>query len=109
MNTETPIGRTVTVHEAKTHLSRLIKEALAGGEVTITKGRSGEPLVRLVPAAPLEKKERVPGRLAHLVPPGTDILGHGFWDPLTDEEMGLGGDDGVLERWASGSSSIPTR
>lgn len=85
---------TVTIHEAKTHLSRLIKEVLAGGEVTIVKGRSGEELVRLVPAKPLEKERRVPGRLAHLVPPGSgDILSYGFWDPLTDEEMGLGPDE----------------
>ena len=100
---------TVTIHEAKTHLSRLIKEALAGGEVTITKGRSGEPMVRIVRAEPPRRKERVPGRLAHLVPPGKDVLGDGFWDPLTDEEMGLGSDDGVLEQWAKGYSSTPTR
>jgi len=36
------------VHEAKTHFSRLLERALAGEEIIIT--RSGEPLVRLVPA-----------------------------------------------------------
>jgi prevent-host-death family protein len=36
------------VHEAKTHLSRLLERALAGEEIIITS--SGRPLVRLVPA-----------------------------------------------------------
>jgi prevent-host-death family protein len=36
-----------TIHEAKTHLSRLIKQALAGEEVVIAK--RNKPLVKLVP------------------------------------------------------------
>jgi prevent-host-death family protein len=80
---------TVTIHEAKTHLSRLIQEALAGGDVTITRGRSGEELVKLVPAKPVAAKRRVPGRLAHLLPPGKDPLEDGFWDPLPDDELAL--------------------
>ncbi len=35
------------VHEAKTHLSKLLDRALDGEEVVIT--RSGEPVARLVP------------------------------------------------------------
>ena len=37
----------VTVHEAKTHLSRLLREIAAGADVVIT--RSGQPVARLVP------------------------------------------------------------
>lgn len=37
----------VNMHEAKTHLSRLVEEALRGDEVVIA--RSNRPLVRLVP------------------------------------------------------------
>jgi prevent-host-death family protein len=37
--------KTVNVHEAKTHLSKLLKEALAGEEIIIAKGNV--PLVRL--------------------------------------------------------------
>jgi prevent-host-death family protein len=37
----------VGVHEAKTHLSRLLREVEAGGEVTIV--RDGSPVARLVP------------------------------------------------------------
>jgi prevent-host-death family protein len=36
------------VHDAKTHFSKLLDRALAGEEIIIT--RSGEPLVKLVPA-----------------------------------------------------------
>lgn len=36
------------VHEAKTNFSRLLDRALAGEEIIIT--RSGQPLVKLVPA-----------------------------------------------------------
>ena len=39
--------RKVTVHAAKTQLSRLIEAALSGEEVTIAKGQ--KPVVRLVP------------------------------------------------------------
>jgi len=39
-----------TVHDAKTNLSRLIADALAGGEVVIARG--SVPVVRLVPVKP---------------------------------------------------------
>jgi prevent-host-death family protein len=39
----------VNVHEAKTHLSRLLDRAMAGDDVTIA--RAGTPLVRLVPVS----------------------------------------------------------
>ena len=45
----------VTIHEAKTHLSRLIQAALNGEEIIIAKGN--KPLVRLdvLPEARLER------------------------------------------------------
>jgi prevent-host-death family protein len=67
----------VNVHEAKTHLSRLLERAHAGEEIVIAKG--GVPFARLVP---LETPQpRRPGLL------------HGkleatFFDPLPDEELG---------------------
>ena len=39
--------KTYTVHEAKTHLSRLLRRAEAGEDVVIT--RSGLPVARLAP------------------------------------------------------------
>lgn len=80
---------TVTIHEAKTHLSRLIREALAGGEVTIRQGRSGEELVKLVPTRSSSKGKRQLGWLANTVPPDKDPLEEGFWDPLPDDHLGL--------------------
>ena len=38
--------KVVNIHEAKTHLSRLIQEALEGEEIIIARGN--EPVVRLV-------------------------------------------------------------
>jgi prevent-host-death family protein len=40
--------RSVGVHEAKTHLSQLLRTVAAGGEVEIL--RNGVPVARLVPA-----------------------------------------------------------
>lgn len=83
--------QTVTIHEAKTHLSRLLARVEAGEEVIIARGT--QEIAKLVPLKPPVPKRRVPGRLAHEVPAGkTDILAYGFWDPLSDEEMGLADD-----------------
>ena len=46
---------TVNIHEAKTHLSRLVDEVAAGAEIIIAK--AGKPMARLAPiAAPVRKK-----------------------------------------------------
>ena len=41
------IMRTINIHEAKTHLSRLVEDAAAGEEIILAK--AGRPLARLVP------------------------------------------------------------
>jgi prevent-host-death family protein len=41
------VTKSVGIHEAKTHLSRLVKDAMAGQNVVITS--RGEELVRLEP------------------------------------------------------------
>ena len=41
---------TVGVHQAKTHLSKLLRRVAGGEEILITSG--GEPVARLVPARP---------------------------------------------------------
>ena len=46
--------QSVGVHEAKTHLSRLLERVAAGEEITIT--RRGEAVARLVSAAPAPKR-----------------------------------------------------
>ena len=46
---------TVNIHEAKTHLSRLVDEVAAGAEIIIAK--AGKPMARLAPLlTPIRKK-----------------------------------------------------
>lgn len=66
----------INVHEAKTHLSRLLERAHAGEELIIAKG--GVPYARLCPLE--EPSPRRPGFLE-----GT--LGPGFFEPLPDDEL----------------------
>lgn len=70
--------RTVNIHAAKTHLSRLVEEAAAGEEIVITK--YGKPVARL---CPLEqpKRRRVLGRLD-----GKIVVPDNF-DHLYEEEI----------------------
>lgn len=49
----------VNVHEAKTHLSKLLARVAKGEEITIAK--AGEPVARLVPARKTPPARRVPG------------------------------------------------
>ena len=98
---------TVTVHQAKTHLSRLIAEVLAGHEVVIAP-RGKEPMVKLVPVTPVAKPKRVMGRLAHtLSSPNKDPLEDGFWDPLPDDELALWEGENA-EKWDKDSFSTRT-
>lgn len=46
----------VNIHEAKTHLSRLLQRVAAGEEVTIA--RAGKPVARLVAVEPEKRKLR---------------------------------------------------
>ena len=69
----------VTIHEAKTHLSRLLEEVEKGGEVVIS--RRDKPIARLVAIEP-KRLERRPGRFA-----GQFELGPAFFEPLPEEEL----------------------
>lgn len=77
---------TVSVHEAKTHLSRLIEKVLAGEEVVIS--RNKEPVVRLVREGPPKKKPLL-GALK-----GKIKLDGSFFDPLPDDELALWNGEG---------------
>ncbi|MDA2930253.1 type II toxin-antitoxin system Phd/YefM family antitoxin [Acidobacteria bacterium AH-259-O06] len=48
----------VNIHQAKTHLSRLLARVVAGEEIVIAK--AGKPIARLVPVQP-PAQDRVPG------------------------------------------------
>lgn len=69
---------TVNIHDAKTHLSRLIEQVENGEEVVIAK--AGKPKVRLVPVA--AAGERRPGRFA-----GRFSVTEAFFEPLPEEEI----------------------
>ena len=61
------------LHEAKTHLSRLVAAAAAGEEIVIAK--AGTPMVRLVPVSTLAEPRQL-GLLAGQVREAPDC-----WDP----------------------------
>ncbi len=69
----------INVHEAKTHLSKLIDQAHAGREIILAK--AGTPYARLVP---LEKalSRRVPGRWK-----GRLTVTDDFLDPMPEQEL----------------------
>jgi len=69
--------RMVNVHEAKTHLSRLLDAAVAGEEIVIAK--SGQPFVRLTPVI---EANRVPGAAK-----GKGRLTEAFFEPLPEQEL----------------------
>ncbi|HWB33503.1 MAG TPA: type II toxin-antitoxin system prevent-host-death family antitoxin [Acidobacteriaceae bacterium] len=49
----------VTIFEAKTNLSALLKKAQQGQTVIITSGRERTPIARIEPIAPAPKKRRL--------------------------------------------------
>lgn len=81
---------TATIFEAKTGLSELIKKAQAGETVVITSGKEKTPVARLEAIEPKKKK-----RLGVRLTPGF-VLTDAFWEPLSDEEMGLTGGEELL-------------
>jgi len=75
-----------TVHQAKTHLSRLIKEAEAGGEVVVTRGK--QPVAKIVAIESTFSRKSLAGAY------GKEVhWDDGAFDPMSDEELiqsGLG-------------------
>lgn len=74
------MGTIINIHEAKTHLSRIVEDVAAGHEVVIAK--AGKPMARMVPigGAPLPKKF---GLLKGRIKVPDD-----FNTPLSDEVLG---------------------
>jgi prevent-host-death family protein len=77
--------RTINIHEAKTHLSRLVEEASEGEEIVIAK--AGKPVARLVPVKKPSRRRKL-GVLA-----GKFAVPSDFDAPLPEEviEMFEGG------------------
>ena len=69
----------VTIHVAKTSLSRLIAQVEAGEEIVLARGKV--PVARLVPFQQSPKKRRF-GALRGIVSVGPE-----FFEPLPEEEL----------------------
>ncbi len=72
-----------TIFEAKTTLSKLVKQVQAGETVVITTGRGKSPVAKLVAMEPKKKR-----RLGILETPGFK-LPDDFFEPLAEEELRL--------------------
>jgi prevent-host-death family protein len=71
----------INIHEAKTHLSRLLEQVAAGEEIVIAK--AGKPVARLVPL------EAAPRRRHLGLLKGKLNVPDDFDAPLTDAESAL--------------------
>lgn len=86
------VTKTLNIHEAKTHLSRLLAEVAGGAEIVIAK--NGKPIARLI--ALTDRKPRMPGRFR-----GQIAASHGgFLEPLSPREIAL---------WENGHKKDPLR
>ncbi len=70
---------TINIHEAKTHLSRIVDDVAAGAEVIIAK--AGKPMARLSPIAPAVRPKKF-GLMKRRIDVPDD-----FNEPLSDEEV----------------------
>ena len=68
----------VSVHEAKTHLSRLLRRVAAGEEVVIA--RSGKPVARLVPIRRRKRRQLGTDRGVFEVPDDFELLVQSQWE-----------------------------
>jgi len=73
--------QTINIHEAKTHLSRLLEQVAGGEEIIIAK--AGKPIARLVPLDVPPKKRQL-GLLKGKLDVPDD-----FDAPLTEDELAL--------------------
>ena len=73
------MARVVNIHEAKTHLSRIVDEVAAGKEVIIA--RAGKPVARLAPIEPVIRPKKL-GLLK-----GKLSVPDDFNKQLSDEEL----------------------
>ncbi|MBT9590230.1 MAG: type II toxin-antitoxin system Phd/YefM family antitoxin [Thiobacillus sp.] len=71
----------INIHEAKTHLSRLLEQVAGGEEIVIAK--AGKPVARLVPLEAAPKRRRLGLLKGKLTVPDD------FDAPLTEDEQAL--------------------
>lgn len=73
----------INIHDAKTHLSRLVERVEAGEEITLA--RAGRPVARLVPYR-ARREPRRPGLWK-----GRVFIGPDFDEPLPEFERAFDG------------------
>lgn len=73
------MSKTVPMHRAKTHLSRLVAEALDGADIIISRGN--RPAVRLVPVVPAASRRVFGAMKDSLTVEGS------FFDELPEDEL----------------------
>jgi prevent-host-death family protein len=78
----------VTIHEAKTQLSELVKRVQRGEEIIVTSGRARKPVMRMVAI-----EEPPKGRPIGLMK-GMFELGPEFFEPLPEDELRLWNGEG---------------
>jgi prevent-host-death family protein len=78
MQMKRPGPKTVNIHEAKTHLSRLLARVEAGEELIIA--RAGRPVARLIPFAR-------PGKRALGLDAGRGFIAPDFDAPLPEDVL----------------------
>jgi prevent-host-death family protein len=81
LSSQPETARVVNVHQAKTHLSRLIDDAHAGETIVLAK--AGKPWARLMPLAP-PPPQRIPGRLRNQGPLGNPNT---LLEPMSADEL----------------------
>lgn len=75
----------VTIHKAKTELSKLLERVEAGEEIIIARG--AKPIAKIITlASPFAKQPRIPGSMKHLLGKIPDDI---WFEPLPEEELKL--------------------
>ncbi len=82
--------RVVNVHQAKTHLSRLIDDAHAGETILLAK--AGKPWARLMPLEP-PPPQRIPGRLRSQGPLSDP---NALLEPMAEDELATWDESNLL-------------
>lgn len=77
-------SRTVNIHEAKTHFSKLVEEVLSGREIIIAK--AGTPVMKCVPLGTASKVRRPLGLHRGTTPLSAEEVAESL-RPLDDEEL----------------------
>lgn len=92
---------TYTVHQAKTHLSKLLAEAEAGEEVVIA--RDDKPVVRLTPITSMKPKREFGAYK------GQATVTDAFFEPMSDAELRDWEEGPLFPRAGSATAKKPAK